>query len=381
MKNQLTSTKPVFLAIAIQMLMIFIESPAFARRNNGFYQDPFDTGAGGSVLTWATQESMLMNNPALLPYGGKFLRWLGTKFNLMPGADSVNLAQSLAANQGSDDSSDSQSLTEGLDTLFNSPIHLGFSSATSLITSGGGFSIFASGEPDIRAWKRGDPERGSGTPSILVRSETYGGAYGSLAGRSLWQWLSWGVSAKYLMGNEVEERIEITDQDQLQSIQSNPQEVSDLTSFSSGTGLDGGLLVFAQGQHLDFKAAATITNLGGLSLTGGKGIRYPQMMNAGLGLTLHSNVDAIHFSVDYRDIQNSLEQPLYKHLYTGVRVTLRTYLGISAGLYHGSPSYGAEIDLILFRLAGAVYTREYADTPGLDARKIYIASLSIGAGF
>lgn len=372
-----------FIRIPLPLVCFFLFSGsfAFAKRNNGFYQDPFDTGAGGSVLTWATQESMLMNNPALLPYGGKFLRWLGTKFSLMPGADSVNLAQSLAEGQSTEENSGDQSLTEGLDTLFNNPIHLGFSSATSLITSRGGFSIFASGEPDIRAWKRGDPERGSGTPSILVRSETYGGLYGSLAGQTLWRWLSWGVSAKYLMGNEVEERIEITDQDQLQSIQSNPEEVSDLTSFSSGTGLDGGLLMFAQGQHLDFKVAATISNLGGLSLTGGKGIRYPQMMHAGLGLTLHSSLDAIHFSADYRDIGNALEQALYKHLYTGVRVTLRTYLGFSAGLYHGSPSYGFEIDLILFRLAGAMYTKEYADTPGLDARKIYIASISIGSGF
>lgn len=367
-------------------LLLYGEHPSLGQRNNGFYQDPFDTGAGGSVMTWSTQESMLMNNPALLPYGGKFFRWMGMKINLMPGKDSVDLTQELGKRYASGGSTETTTNTAGsfdetLNTLIAHPIHLGASSATSFITSKGGVCAFFSAEPDIRAWKHGDPEKGSGTPSVVVHNEIYGGLYASLAEKSFMDWLSFGISAKYLMANESVTRIDVLDREQIDEIQNNPQKLSDLTSFSSGTGLDGSFLIFLQSSHVDLRLSGAVANAGGLSLSGGSGITYPQMFHGGVGLTLHTEGDALHFSADYRDISDTLGEPLYRHLYTGMRLTLRTYLGLSAGLYHGNPSYGAELDLLLFRLAASVYTREYGQSPGTDPRKIYILSTSFGATF
>jgi hypothetical protein len=59
-------------------------------------------------------------------------------------------------------------------------------------------------------------------------------------------------------------------------------------------------------------------------------------------------------------------------------VLIRTYVGVSAGVYHGYPSYGAEIDLLLLRVAGTYYTRELGDHPGVDPRGIYIVSVAAG---
>lgn len=342
------------------------------------YEDPFDIGAGGTVLTWATQESMLINNPALLPHGGTFLRWIGAKFNLAPGLDSLVFAQDLLNSGGPETEQNNSDNPLSILSNFSTPVHFGASAALSLITNNGGFAVFASAEPDIKFWERGDPELGTGVPNVVIRSELYGGANLATAAKT-WKWLSLGASFKALQISETLSNVELTDQQGIQQLQSTFSNV-DAGGLDTGAGVDGGGLLFFQGQLVDFRLAVTASNIGNVQLNSGRIL--PQMVHAGFGLTFHTSLDAIHFSAELRDITRAYpEEPDYKRLHLGTRILVRTYVGLAAGLYHGSPSYGLELDLFFFRLAATYYTREYSTSPGVDPRKIILISYRQGVSF
>lgn len=344
------------------------------------YEDAFDRGAGGAVLTRATQEGILISNPALLPYGGKLFRWLGTKLTVGPGVDSLDLVEKLANGSGGveiEEGSEAQGASP-LESLFGRPIHIGASAALSFFTNNGGVAVFANVEPDVKAWKRGDPVEGTGTPNVVIRNNTYAGAYLSGASRSLWDWLSFGVSAKYLLSSEGVVRIDMSDPDAAENVE---QKVNDagLSELSNGIGADAGMLMFFQGDYLDFRLAGTAVDIGNTKLSNGDELK--QVIHGGLSLTLHSNKDAIHLSADLRDVQNAYKEPIYKRIYAGTKILIRSYIGLAAGIYHGSPSYGLELDFILFRLSATSFRKEYEESPGVDSRKIYLLSFTTGWDF
>lgn len=357
------------------LLVVSLTSPLSGKTIQPLYEDPFDLGAGGTVLTWATQESMLINNPALLPHGGTFLRWLGMKLNLSPGLDSVVFAQDLVGSEGETEGEGNPESPLAILSKFKTPVHVGASSALSLITNNGGAAVYLSAEPDIRYWEKGDPELGTGTPNVVIRSETYAGANLATAART-WKWLSFGASLKVLQINETLSKVELTDRQAIDQLQSTFSNV-DSSSLEAGVGVDGGSLLFFQGENMDFRVALTASNIGNLQLSSGR--LLPQMFHGGLGLTFHTNADALHFSAELRDLTKAYpEEPDYKRLHLGTRLLIRTYFGFSAGLYHGSPTYGLQLDLFLLRLAATYYTREYAKSPGVDPRKVIIISYSQG---
>ncbi|MBP6217668.1 MAG: hypothetical protein KA436_03660 [Oligoflexales bacterium] len=357
-------------------------SLCLAKTNEPIYQDPFDLAAGGSSLTWATQEGILVSNPALLPYGGKFFRWVGLKTSLFPGKESLNLTRSLLKNKGV--KKDSTKTTEEqnnelIDTLFNTPIHLGASVALSFITSRGGLAVFSSLEPDLKAWKNGDPTSGSGLPALTVRNEFYTGAYASLATRSPFENLSFGLSLKSLYVADQVLHIDLLDTDSINKAGTDLSKPS--SKLPHGLGVDLGTLLFLQGKHTDLRLAASTVNVGGLQLSNSDQDPIPQTLNVGLGLTFHSDTDALHLSIDFRDTDNKYKEALFKRIYAGVRLMLRQYVGLAAGVYHGTPTVGAELDLIFMRVAASAYTREYGDNPGVDPRRIYAVSLTWGVDF
>ena len=351
------------------------------RTNQPFFEDPFDVAAGGSTLTRATQEGMLINNPALLPYGGKFFRWLGTKTTISTGKASVELVRGLVQSGSTSDVSGDDDSNAFVNELFSKPIHFGFSQALSLITNNGGITVFGNLEPDLRAYRYGDSAQGAGVPNVVVRNETYGGAYASVAGRSAVDWFAYGLTFKYLLINETTTRIDLIDESSFEAAQSEAGQLQS-ASLNKGVGVDVGTLFFAQGKHVDFRFALTVGDVSTTRLTGsGDRTSIPRTINAGVGFTLHTQADAIHFSADLRDAANAYEEELFKRLYLGTRILIRTYLGLAVGVYHGWPTYGAEIDLLLFRLAASSYTREYGDRPGVDSRPIYQVSISTGLTF
>ena len=378
--------KAVPLMAALFAALTALPTPSYgAKEDQALYQDPFDLGAGGASLTRASKDGRLYANPALLPQGGGFHKWLGSTTSILANKESIDTAKEIFNNakgnksSGGADTTDSASNSADtkkfVDKVFKDPVRVGWGMSLSWVTSYFGLSVFSRFEPDIRARKFGS----NGLPEVEFQAESYHGVVMGMGLKTPVKWLSLGVTGKYVYASEPDIRVDVTDQASIQKF-SDPSFVQDLRSHNKGFGADVGAVAFFQGRTTDLSVAAKVDDVGNTKLTGPAASpkQFKQVESLGLGLTFHTGADAIHLAVDYRDIGNAYGEAMFKKIYTGTKVMIRTYLGLSTGFYNGYPSYGAEIDLILLRIAATYYTRELGDHPGVDPRRIYMGSLSFG---
>lgn len=386
---------------------VVLSPNVFAKKSNEpIYQDPFDLAAGGASLTRASRDGRMYSNPALMPYGGVFNHWLGSNTSLMLNEGLCELAANpCPLNSSTDTTQNSKEGGKTLELLFKKPMRIGFAQSLSWVTSFAGISYFARTEAELSAKKIGE----LGTPEIKFESEVYTGLYFATALRSPVRWFSLGVTGKAVVASEPSVKLGLETIDELNG--GNPQayfqdKIMSTLEPKYGLGLDVGSLFFFQGKNIDYLFALKIDDLGqtelkslpGVSFGGGEKTTakegsvgattveevsdtltsFKQVISAGVGMTVHNGVDQFHFSLDYRDVENKYEEPLFKRVYAGAKFTLRNYIGLAAGVYHGSVSYGAEVDFIFLRLTALTYTREMSKKPGLDPRKVYLISLSSG---
>lgn len=368
--------------IAIILGLFLNSAMLFAKKTSqAVYEDTFDIGAGGASLTMASSDAKMFANPAQLPYGGKFLRWLGLKTSFASNPESVDLLQGFVSGSSSDSDESTDTEAEGetdpfIQQLFKSPLHFGNSLIMSFLTNNGGIGVFYRAEPDIKIREFGE----TGLPEVRFQGEAYGGAVASAASRTYFRWLSFGATAKYLYVSEPDISIDVGDQEAIDNLSSGGGR-DQFSNPSPGLGLDVGMLWFFQGENVDLRIAGKVDDLGGTQFSGSNPSEFKQTTHAGVGLTFHTAADAVHFALDYRDIDGVYEEKLFKRVYAGTKVTLRTYLGLAVGIYHGYPSAAVELDLIFLRLSAASFTREFGDSPGVDPRKIYIVSFATGFDF
>jgi hypothetical protein len=356
-----------------------MENECFARKTNQpIYETPFDLAAGGASLTFAAKEGRLFSNPALLPHGGRFHQWFGSTTTLIFNRESIDTVRSLASgSSGSsgDNAGGSSESSPIIDQVFKTPVRIGAAQALSWLNSTLAISGFSRFEVDLRALEYGE----NGIPQIEFLGENYQGvALGTAFRTPTMPWLSLGITAKGLLASEPELALELTDASAVQKFQ-DPVYLRSLATNNRGFGYDLGTLIFLQGRRVDWKWAGTVNDVGGTALAGDGSLKaFKQVLSTGLGLTFHTGRDAAHFAVDYRDVTGAYQEGLFKRVRVGVRVTLRGYVGLAAGFYDGNPSMGAEIDLILMRLALSTYKRELGDRPGINSRQIVQISLSAG---
>ena len=365
-------------------LGLSIAPAVHARKGNEpVYFDPFDLGAGGASLTRASKEGRIYANPALMTYGGKFHRWIGLTETLLSTQNTLSTARDLIPGQSSNQSSEPEenNTQEFVDTLFKNPVRVGWGLAASYVSANFGLGMFSRYEPDFQAREFGR----YGLPEVVFSSESYHGSALAVAAQAPWRWLSFGITAKYIYALEPHLVAEITDEATMRDLQ-NQTLIPDLQKHYRGLGIDAGMVLFFQGTHLDWSLAGKIDDAGGLAFTPGSSPaaensipeNFRQVVSAGGGVTLHTGADAVHLALDYRDILSAYGDESFKKIYAGAKILIRTYLGLAAGLYHGNPSYGAEIDLILLRIALTSYKRELGDRPGVNPRQIIMGTVSTG---
>jgi hypothetical protein len=341
-----------------------------ARDLSPIYEETFDIAAGGASLTRATRYGVALANPALLPVSGSFHRWLGSEFSLHINKESVDYAKTLlpgASGGGSDSSS-------FVDHVFSDPFLAGTQTSFAYLNAWGGLGFFSKFEVDLEAQEYGP----TGMPTVILRGKSYSGGTLSAAGKVPFMPLSLGVTGKYLMLAEPTASIDVSDPNAVAQYQ-DPATLSSLVTPSTGTGFDLGALMFLQGPRVDWRLALKVDDLGGTKFSGGDAVEdFKQVTSAGAAMTLHTGKDALHFSVDKRDLQNAYNTPPFKATRAGVKLTLRGYVGLAAGYYDGYPSAGAELDLILVKLGVATYRREITGAPGVNPRNVYIMNMAAG---
>jgi hypothetical protein len=361
-----------FLLLFGWLLSWFISPVAIAAKGSApIYEDPFDIGGGGASLTRATQAGMIFSNPALIPYGPGFHRWAGNDATLIVGKNSVDFVKSIK-NGGS--GSGNTAVVKMIDTVMKNPLHAGVINSFAYINRVFGLSTFNRGEVDISAKKYGD----TGLPALRFRAESYQGVALSAASIPFSKAISLGVTGKYIYASEPDLALDLTDQEGIKKLQSSSG-LQSLTSMNTGMGYDAGMLIFLQGYNSDYRLAVKIDDVGGTKLSGKGDLKtLKQVYCLGLGYTIHNGIDAIHFSADYRDIQQSYKEELFKRVRMGTKIVFRKHLGLAMGYYDGWPSYGLELDAWVLRLTAAYYTREFGAKPGIDPRPIYALGFSMG---
>jgi hypothetical protein len=147
--------------------------------------------------------------------------------------------------------------------------------------------------------------------------------------------LSFGVTAKYLYAGEPDLAIELTDTESLQALQT-PSGLRSLISPNSGYGYDAGLLLFKQGRSSDFRLALKVDDVGGTKLAGDGSLKsLKQTLSYGVAYTLHTGTDAIHCSLDYRDVQGAYGEEIFKRVRLGTKLLFtQGSWGPSRGLIH-----------------------------------------------
>lgn len=342
-------------------------APAFAKNSSELlYTEPFDLAAGGSVLTRASQEGVLFGNPALLPLGGAYIRWIGLETNFMLDRDLVEEGQ--AAFRSPVDTDDSAFV----DKLFDRSLHLGQSASFSVVNKNFAISVFDRLEVDVE----GSRYDNGGLPQINFGGEAYAGAIVSSAIQPL-DWFSVGVSAKYLYMGEPDIQIPVTDTDRLTHMLDNPSELKDEIQYGRGIGTDIGTLFLWQNRFVDMSLGVKVEDIGDTKLTNDQKT-IPQTTHVGFGLAFHGTTNVLHLSLDYRDVTNEYKEKTFKKIYAGARLMLYQHLGLAVGLYQGIPTCGIRLDAFFIKLGITAYGRELGSYPGDKQRNLVSVYTSIG---
>ncbi len=377
--NAFTFLRPFVVISFVTAVMISFSNDAYARKTNQtVVEDPFDKAAGGATLTRATRENVMIANPALMPYGGALHRWLGTQFTFLCNKESIDFLRSMVqSSQGEGDAaaeeeaSSSGDAAEMIERVFDTPIHVGMQNITGWTLNNFGVEIFARAELDIEANEFGQ----YGAPEVRFGADIYAGGAASAALRIISPF-SVGVTAKYLAVAEPDIGVSLLDTAEIERL-STPEGIQEAASYGYGLGYDGGALLFLQGDYIDYRLAVKIEDFGNTTFTGTQK-PFLQQMHIGTGVTFHNSLDSLHLAVDYRDYEAAYQEPMFKRIYAGARLSLREYVGLATGLYQGYPTFGARIDLIFFKLGVTSYTKELGEYPGANPRSIYEAYFMTG---
>lgn len=357
------------------ILMVFVNyavgvPTAWAKKTNqAVYEEPFDQAAGGSSLTRASREGVMFANPAMMPFGQDLFRWLGMQTSVIAARESIEFARALTSGKDTSESGDNI-VTKVLEE--KTPIHFGVSNALSVITNNFGLGVFARVEPDIY----GEEYGAGGLPAVTVSAEIYGGAVSSVAFKPF-RWLGLGATAKYLYVAEPDITLGLTDTTRIAELTNDPEALQNAASMGRGMGFDVGALLFLQGHTVDYRLALKVDDAGDTKFTGTQA-PFKQTIHVGNAITFHGSEQALHLSLDYRDVQGAYEEKLFKRVYIGAKLLLMSTIGLAAGLYQGIPTVGARFELLFLKCGFTAYGREMGDTVGERQRNLYVGYVSLG---
>ncbi len=357
-----------FLRSTLMVLLIWFSAgwDALWAKNSSelIYTEPFDLASGGTTLTRASQEGIVFANPALLPLGGAYVRWIGLQLGVI--AD-TNLANSKSTKLGEGDQGNVAN------TLLSRSLHLGQTATLSLLNKNFAFSVFDRIEVDAAGSRFAD----GGLPAIEFGVEAYGGGLLSFATRPT-RWFSVGMTAKYIFVGEPSILVPLADQEKIKKFAEDPQALKGDLKYGKGMGGDVGSLFLWQNPTVDLSLGLKVEDLGGTHIDNGQET-IPQTIHTGLGLAIHGSTEVLHLSLDYRDAANAYtEEKTFKKIYMGARLMIRQRLGFAVGLYQGIPTVGLRLDAFLFKIGLTAYGRELGQYPGEKQRNLVMLYTSLG---
>ena len=333
------------------------------------YLEPFDRAAGGTVLTRATRDGIILGNPALLGLGKDWIRWAGLQMIFQPAGDLDKLNSAMDSANGSGDTGEESEESSAIDLSILDLLDLGFSTEISLsmLSQNGGGMFFGDGGLYLNYDEFGN----TGIPGAQGVIDILGGVAISGAFNPV-RWLHLGATQKVLQGKET--NLVLTPL----NYESALAEAQDMGSLGQGTGTDVGALIFFQDYTIDYSLGLTIKNLTPVEFTDNARPKLPQMKNVGLGLTFHTEGNAIHFSGEFNDLDGNSGESLARRYRAGVRFLLWQRFGLAVGLYNNKPSYGIKVDAVIVKLGLSYYNQVFGTGDQSFERPEYVFNLAWG---
>jgi len=156
-----------------------------------------------------------------------------------------------------------------------------------------------------------------------------------------------------------------------------------LRTTGDAVGFDAGLLwKMAPDSALRPSLGVSVLNIGDLDFKDAGTI--PQTLNIGVSINPETFFRSVTLGLDYIDVTKAYTQDsdMAKRIRYGMEIQLFDILPVEmalrAGMYEGSPTFGADLRLLFFTLSGAMYTEEVGAYAGQDKDKRYIATLNFG---
>ena len=365
-KKELIFLLFLFICFALNFLIYFnvtAQTKTSLKTSAPIYQNPFDLASGGASLTRATQEGVMFSNPSLPAFGEGYFRWIFYRNTLSVADGTISAARDVMQTGTSNTTS---LATKIIKDAFQKPIYVGLESAADIITSNFGIAGFASSKLDLNGQQYGTV----GVPLLQIKNNSFAGVATTMS-TTLSDYFAIGIGPKYIYNSEVNTSLTISEA-------SDPTlAVNKVTSsLKKGNGLaaDIGFTGQFRTKNFDLRLASVVADAGNTTFTGGLA-PWLQTYNVGVGFALHDFTNAIHCALDYRDITDVYEEDRPKKIYMGCKLLITRIFGFGFGYLQGWPSYGAVLNLFLFRLEAGVYSRDLANQSGLVSQKIYFVSL------
>jgi len=161
--------------------------------------------------------------------------------------------------------------------------------------------------------------------------------------------------------------------------------LQDLQKKGDAVGFDAGLIwKFAPDSWFRPSLGVSVMNIGDLKFTNDAGV-MPQTVNTGIAINPDlSWARSFIVGLDYIDVANGYKQDkdLPKRIRYGAELQLFDILPIElalrAGMYMGSPTYGADLRLLFLTVSYAAYTEEVGAYAGQDKDARQLLTLNLG---
>jgi hypothetical protein len=352
----------------IYAVLLGYSGKALCEDDQRLYKSAHYLGRGDTGIAVADNQEAIMYNPAGVAQGkGIYKRVILLSPTVEFSDDARNLAREL-----NEDNADTAAI---LRKRVGKNEHIGVYNLSAIVLRRVAIGVLASGTTDVLIYK--SPDAG-GLESVDAKArQTVGGTF-TLA-ESFWsERLLVGGTVKYLQRGQAQINANVTDADKVKNMQA-----SDLYGVGTGISTDLGIMVKGQSK-LKPSFGLTVNNVGGTKFnatsdTAPKPDGLQQTVNLGMAVQPGTAMSNFKLLADYWDVGGSIYKSPYKKLHLGGELSVRDFVGFTAGMSQGWTSGGFYIDLYLLRLDGGMYIQEISEHAGVRADKRIF--LRIVAGF
>lgn len=354
----------ILLTITFAMDTIAIEYPYI-------YRSAYFLGRGDTGIAVADDEDSIFYNPAGLAQGtGIYKRIIFASPMIEVSQNTRDVVKQIQV-QDSDP-------TETLRKQLGRPQHFGLNFFSGIILRRVAIGVFSHNATTTMLFK--DYEKGA-FESVMGHGVTDVGVTFSLA-QNWGDKMFFGLTTKYLKRNEFRFEANATEGDQLSGVKA-----ADITMTGTAVGADVGFM-YNSGGRSPLMFGVTIQDVGhsvmipDVETSVSKSDRplkdLRQTVNIGIAFAPGTKISKFKLMIDYRDALNETGMSDFKKIHGGMELSVRDFIGFTAGINQGYPTFGAYFDSRLVRLDIGSYGEEVGDLAGSRPDIRYYFRLTAG---